>query len=140
MEWLRMNAEYDETLIGKFAIRSMAPYSYDIYRIKNLMKSSDNVLVISCTDNEGREQPLIVDLNNKFDVDMLYKSLAGQIGEVAVQDNVEYVQIDLNRLIGHRIIVLRQRGKSRFGKQYNNLRALIVVDLMTDTRGEVNDD
>lgn len=115
--------------IFKFFNTPSAPYVRAILRIDEIYRSSDQKLILKTTDFNNQTMAFTLNLQNRYDVSMLFSSLFNQVGFNGQKDGKDVdMELKLTTLIGRWTLFTTQQYTSpSTGSVYQNVRDIFLI-------------
>lgn len=115
--------------IFKFFNTPSEPYVRAILRIDEIYRSSDQKLILKTTDFNNQTMAFTLNLQNRYDVSMLFSSLFNQVGFNGQKDGKDVdMELKLSTLIGRWTLFTTQQYTSpSTGSVYQNVRDIFLI-------------
>ncbi|GAJ26495.1 hypothetical protein JCM15457_1424 [Liquorilactobacillus sucicola DSM 21376 = JCM 15457] len=115
--------------IFKFLNTPSEPYVRAILRIDEIYRSSDQKLILKTTDFNNQIMAFTLNLQNRYDVSMLFSSLFNQVGFNGQKDGKDVdMELKLSALIGRWTLFTTQQYTNHSTELvYQNVRDIFLI-------------
>lgn len=115
--------------IFKFINAPSEPYMRAILRVDEIYRSSDQKLIFKTTNFNDQTMAFTLNLQNRYDVSMLFSSLFNQVGFNGQEEDQDIdMELKLSALIGKWTLFTTQQYVSpSTGSVYQNVRDIYLI-------------
>ncbi|WP_010497258.1 hypothetical protein [Ligilactobacillus acidipiscis] len=115
--------------IFKFFNAPSEPYMRAILYVDEVYRSSDQMLILKTTDFNNQTMAFTLNLQNRYDVSMLFSSLFNQVGFNGQRDGNDVdMKLKLSALIGRwTLFTTQQYTDPNTGTVYQNVRDIFLI-------------
>lgn len=115
--------------IFKFFNAPSEPYMREVLRVDQVYRTSDQKIILKTTDFNNQTMAFTLNLQNRYDVSMLFSSLFNQVGFNGQRDGNDVdMKLKLSALIGRWALFTTQQYTSpSTGLVYQNVRDIFLI-------------